>query len=130
MEEVLKLSDRITVMRDGKYIGDLSRTEATHDKIVSMMVGRALTTRFPDRPPVEPGANEEPVLSVENVVVPGARAPVSFIARRGEILGFAGLVGAGRTELMQVLFGVDRARSGRMRLGGAPYDPLSPKDAI
>ncbi len=68
MEEVLKLSDRITVMRDGKYIGDLTRAEATHDKIVSMMVGRSFSTRFQDRPVKE---NREPVLVVENVIVPG-----------------------------------------------------------
>ena len=130
MEEVVRLSDRITIMRDGRYIGDLSRAEATQDKIVSMMVGRAFTTRYPERPAGEPGADAPPVLSVENVVVPGATAGVSFNARRGEILGFAGLVGAGRTELMQVLFGVDPSRGGTMRLDGAAYDPASPRDAI
>ncbi len=130
MEEVLTLSDRITIMRDGKYVGDLARAEATHDKIVSMMVGRALTTRFPDRPSVEPGKAEAPVLSVDNIVVPGASAGVSFTARRGEILGFAGLVGAGRTELMQVLFGVDLPNGGSMMLENMPYSPRSPRSAI
>ena len=130
MEEVVRLSDRITVMRDGKYIGDLSRAEATQDKIVSMMVGRAFTTRYPERPANEPGANEPPVLSVDNVIVPGANTGVSFTARRGEILGFAGLVGAGRTELMQVLFGVDPALGGTMKLNGESYEPKSPRDAI
>ena len=130
MEEVVRLSDRITVMRDGRYIGDLSRAEATQDKIVSMMVGRAFTTRYPDRPAAEPGADQPPLLSVENVVVPGASAGVTFTARRGEILGFAGLVGAGRTELMQVLFGVDQSRGGTMTLDGSSYQPKSPRDAI
>jgi ribose transport system ATP-binding protein len=130
MEEVLKLSDRITVMRDGKYIGDLNRADATHDKIVSMMVGRALTTRFPDRPAIEPGADQPPVLTVNNVVVPGAPAGVSFTARKGEILGFAGLVGAGRTELMQVLFGVDPPQGGTMMLNGKSFNPSSPRVAI
>jgi ribose transport system ATP-binding protein len=130
MEEVLALSDRITIMRDGKYIGDLSRADATHDKIVSMMVGRALTTRFPDRPETEPDPTEQPVLSVDNLLVPGAPAGVSFNVHRGEILGFAGLVGAGRTELMQVLFGVDSASAGTMKLDGKPYRPRSPRNAI
>jgi ribose transport system ATP-binding protein len=130
MEEVLTLSDRITVMRDGKYIGDLTRAEATHDKIVSMMVGRALTTRFADRPVIEPGKDEPPVLAVENLLVPGAPCGVSFSARRGEILGFAGLVGAGRTELMQVLFGVDPPNGGTMQLNGVAYHPRSPRSAI
>jgi ribose transport system ATP-binding protein len=130
MEEVLTLSDRITIMRDGKYIGDLNRADATHDKIVSMMVGRAMTTRFPDRPITEPGKNEPPVLAVENLIVPGASCGVSFTARRGEILGFAGLVGAGRTELMQVLFGVDTANGGTMKLNGQNYTPRSTRSAI
>ncbi len=78
----------------------------------------------------EPGADQPPVLSVENVGVPGASAGVTFTARRGEILGFAGLVGAGRTELMQVLFGVDRATAGTMTLDGQSYRPRSPRDAI
>src|SRR5205807_3922140 len=108
MEEVLRLSDRITIMRDGKYIGDLSRAEASHDKIVSMMVGRAFSTRFPDRP-ARRADGQQPVLAVEDVRVPGAPVGVSFQAGRGEIIGFAGLVGSGRTELMQVLFGVDPA---------------------
>ena len=130
MEEVVRLSDRVTVMRDGRYIGDLTRAEATQDRIVSMMVGRAFTTRYPDRPAAEPGGGLPPVLSVEDLVVPGASEGVTFAARRGEILGFAGLVGAGRTELMQVLFGVDRPRGGRMALGGAAYAPDSPRGAI
>ncbi len=130
MEEVMKLSDRITIMRDGRYIGDLARTDATQDKIVSMMVGRAFTTRFPDRPAKPPGEDSQPVLEVKNVIVPGTDKPVSFAARRGEILGFAGLVGAGRTELMQVLFGVDPALDGEMFLEGKSYYPRTPRHAI
>jgi ribose transport system ATP-binding protein len=130
MEEVLQLSDRITVMRDGKYIGDLARADATHDKIVSMMVGRELTTRFPDRPEISAGADQEPVLEVKDLVVPGAPQGVSFTARRGEILGFAGLVGAGRTELMQVLFGVDAAVGGTVKLNGKAYHPRNVRSAI
>ena len=127
MEEVLDLADRITVMRDGRRVGDLNAAEATHDKIVSMMVGRTFTTRFPDKPDRPSG---EVVLDVRDVLAPGAPAGVSFAARRGEILGFAGLVGAGRTELMQVIFGVTPALAGTMMLDGKDFLPRNPRQAI
>jgi ribose transport system ATP-binding protein len=95
-----------------------------------MMVGRELTTRFPDRLPIVPRPDEQPVLAVENLVVPGAPEGVSFNALRGEIVGFAGLVGAGRTELMQVLFGVDLANGGTMKLNGKAYHPRNVRSAI
>jgi ribose transport system ATP-binding protein len=127
MEEVLDLADRITVMRDGRRVGDLAASEATHDKIVSLMVGRTFTTRFPDKPDRPPG---EVILECRDVLVPGARTGVSFECRRGEILGFAGLVGAGRTELMQVIFGVTPALGGTMLLEGTPFHPHNPRQAI
>jgi ribose transport system ATP-binding protein len=128
MEEVLALADRITVLRDGRYVGDLEGAEATHEKIVAMMVGRELSSHyFPERPLQIEGPLE---LAVDELVVPGAPVGVSFRAYRGEILGFAGLVGAGRTELMQTLFGVRPASAGSMQLGGVPYAPRSPRDAI
>jgi ribose transport system ATP-binding protein len=128
MEEVLRLSDRITVLRDGKYVGDLHRAEATHEKIVAMMVGRELSANY--FPPAPAKAPSEPILDVRDLLVSGAPAPVSFTAFRGEILGFAGLVGAGRTELMQTIFGVTPALSGTMVLQGVPFAPDSPRDAI
>jgi ribose transport system ATP-binding protein len=128
MEEVLTLSDRISVLRDGRYIGDLARSEATHDKVVALMVGRELSGNYFPEHSMEPDA--EVVLEVENLHVPGAPAGVSFNARRGEILGFAGLVGAGRTELMQSLFGVTPALSGSVRLLGESFMPRSPREAI
>jgi len=128
MEEVLALSDRITVMRDGGYVGDLVRAEATHDKIVQMMVGRDLSgAYFPERTGKRGG---EPVLEVKDLLVPGTPKGVSFTALKGEILGFAGLVGAGRTELMQTIFGVTPALGGSMVLEGKPFAPHSPRDAI
>jgi ribose transport system ATP-binding protein len=127
MEEVLNLADRVTVMRDGRRVGDLAAAEATHDKIVSMMVGRTFTTRFPEKPDRPPG---EVILDCRDVLVPGAPRGVSFACRRGEILGFAGLVGAGRTELMQVIFGVTPALGGTMLLEGKPFHPRSPRQAI
>jgi ribose transport system ATP-binding protein len=127
MEEVLDLADRITVMRDGRRVGDLVAAEATHDKIVSMMVGRTFTTRFPEKVDCPSG---ESLLEVRDVLVPGAPAGVSFSCRRGEVLGFAGLVGAGRTELMQVIFGVTPALGGAMTLEGEPFLPRKPREAI
>ncbi|WP_438027445.1 hypothetical protein [Sorangium sp. So ce233] len=102
------------VLRDGRHVGDLTRAEATHEKIVAMMVGRELSAHyFPEK---RPRRSTEPVLVVEGLVVPRVPAPVSFSAERGKILGFAGLVGSGRTELMQTVFGVTPALGGRMTL--------------
>ncbi len=128
LEEVLALSDRITVLRDGRYVGDLSRAEAGIDRLVGMMVGRELSGRyFPEQHERPPG---EPVLTVSDVVVPGAAVGVSFTVRVGEIFGFAGLVGSGRTELMQTIFGVSPALGGTMTLAGKPFSPRSARDAI
>jgi ribose transport system ATP-binding protein len=128
LDEVFALSDRITVLRDGRYVGDLARSEATHDRVVQMMVGRELSNQyFPARDERTAG---ETVLEVKDVLVPGTPAGVSFSARRGEILGFAGLVGSGRTELMETVFGVNPALSGSMTLEGKPYSPKSPREAI
>jgi ribose transport system ATP-binding protein len=128
LDEVMMLSDRVTVLRDGRYVGDLDRAEATQDKIVAMMVGRELSGQyFPERDERVAG---EPVLEVVDLVVPGAKKGVSFTAYAGEILGFAGLVGSGRTELMCSIFGVTPALAGHMVLGGSPYAPTHPKVAI
>jgi len=128
MQEVMDLSDRITVLRDGRYVGDLQRAEATHDKVVAMMVGRELSNQyFPEK---REHISTEPMLEVEGLVVPGAPDRASFTARKGEILGFAGLIGAGRTELMEAIFGVTPALSGKMKLGGKDYAPHVPRDAI
>ncbi|MDP9149763.1 MAG: sugar ABC transporter ATP-binding protein [Myxococcota bacterium] len=131
MEEVLDLADRITVLRDGRYVGDLARGDATHDKIVAMMVGRELSHHyFPEKAASDPRDPREAVLVVTNLVVPGAPDGVSFTALRGEVLGFAGLVGSGRTELMQTLFGVTPALSGKMTLDGKDFAPRTTRDAI
>jgi len=143
MEEVMTLADRITVLRDGRYAGDIARAEATTDSIVAMMVGRELKGQYfppkspagvdvpataPSAPATETAA--DPVLKVEDLRVPGTPAGVSFTAARGEILGFAGLVGSGRTELMETIFGVTPAEGGKMILDGKPYLPRTPRDAI
>jgi ribose transport system ATP-binding protein len=126
MEEILRITDRVTVMRDGKYVGDLDTKKATHDSIISLMIGRQFGTLFPKRSKL-PG---EPILKVTGLRVPGTTQTVSFEARRGEIFGFAGLVGSGRTELMRAIFGVDRPLGGSMWFDGQEYLPRKPADAI
>jgi len=128
LEEVMALADRITVLRDGRHVGDLEREKASHEALVSLMVGRQMSGHY--FPPKAERSAGETVLEVEGVVVQGTRAPVSFSVRQGEILGFAGLVGAGRTELMCALFGALPVLSGRMTLRGKPYAPSQPRDAI
>jgi ribose transport system ATP-binding protein len=133
MEEVQLLADRVTVLRDGRHVGDLARQEATTDKIVALMVGRQLSgDYFPRRPTQSVTLTEAsaPILDVKDLLVPGAPAGVTFQLRRGEILGFAGLVGAGRTELVETIFGVTPARGGTMTLDGRPFAPRRPRDAI
>jgi len=126
LEEVFRIADRIVVLRDGCSVGELDIQEATPNKLVSMMVGRDLVSCFPQRQS-QPG---EEVFSVKNIVVPGSADGVSFEARRGEILGFAGLVGSGRTELMQVLAGVTRPLSGELSCDAKSYAPRCVSDAI
>lgn len=126
IEEVLRVADRITVLRDGARVGDLDAKATNHDELVSMMVGRELSTWFPTRPE----RTSRPLLLVDGIVPPGSTEPVSFAANKGEVLGFAGLVGSGRTELMRVLFGVDRPLAGSMRLDRLPYAPQNPAQAI
>jgi ribose transport system ATP-binding protein len=106
MEEVQALADRVTVLRDGRNAGELERKDATTDRIVAMMVGRELSGAY--FPPKRTARTDEVLLEVKDLLVPGAPAGVSFQLRRGEVLGFAGLVGAGRTE-----FGSTGRRSGR-----------------
>jgi ribose transport system ATP-binding protein len=128
MQEVMELADRISVLRDGRYVGDLTRAEATHDKVVTLMVGRELSNHyFPEK---RERTSTEVVLEVKDVLVPGAPCGVSFSARKGEILGFAGLIGAGRSELMEAIFGVTPALSGSMKLESKHYGPKGPRDAI
>jgi ribose transport system ATP-binding protein len=127
MDEVLHLADRISVLRDGRYVGDLLHGEATHDKIVGMMVGRQLSGQYF---PVRTSARGELALEVRDLWVEGAPAGVSFEAYRGEILGFAGLVGSGRTELMQSIFGATPALGGVVQLGGQAFRPNAPRAAI
>ncbi len=125
--EVRELSDRVTVLRDGENVGELTGAEASHDRMVQMMVGRDVS-EFYDRRPHPPG---EVVLAVEDLVT--AEHPhesLSFDLRAGEIVGVAGLVGAGRTEMLRAIFGVTPPVSGTVQVGGVSARVRSPQDAI
>lgn len=124
IEEILQISDEVTIMRDGKRIGTWLATELTNDLIISRMVGRDLTNRFPERDNI-PG---EVVLKVDNLTSPFPKSfkNISFELRRGEILGIGGLVGAQRTELIEALFGIRSIESGSINLNGKKTRIKSP----
>jgi methyl-galactoside transport system ATP-binding protein len=128
MDEILRISDEVTVMRDGQYIGTWDAKTLTTDFIISKMVGRDLTNLFPERHNV-PG---EVVFEVENFasINPRSFRNVSFSLRKGEILGVGGLVGAQRTELMEGLFGIRSHTTGTIRYQGKELVINRPKDAI
>jgi methyl-galactoside transport system ATP-binding protein len=128
MEEILRISDDVTIMRDGRKIGTWEASELTTDLIISRMVGRDLTQRFPDRSN-HPG---DVLLRVEGFTspIPKSFRDVSFELRQGEILGIGGLVGAQRTELIEALFGLRTVESGRLTLRGKPVRIRRPVDAI
>ncbi len=125
--EVERLADRVVVLRDGRNAGQLSRDQVDHRRMVQLMVGRDVA-QFYSR---QPRAVGTPLLEVENLIVPAhPTAALSFQVRCGEIVGIAGLVGAGRTELLRTLFGVDQPLGGTIKIGGRRRPLRSPVDAI
>jgi len=128
MNELFAITDRITVLRDGILIGTVKTKETTTDQLISMMVGRELTQYYIKDTVPESGG--ECVLSVHNLSKKGVLNGVSFELKKGEILGFAGLVGAGRSELMKCIFGLDSFDQGEIRIGGNPVIIRNPNDAI
>ncbi|NPV81143.1 MAG: sugar ABC transporter ATP-binding protein [Firmicutes bacterium] len=127
LEELKQISDRVTVMRDGRYIGTVNTQDATIDKIISMMVGREIYAT--SRADLESGG-QEVVLEVRNLNRGRVIKDVSFRLRKGEILGFAGLMGAGRTEVARAVFGADPIDSGEVYVRGRKIDIKSPRDAV
>ncbi len=125
-DEIFRIADYFTVFRDGQYIGQGGIEEVSEEELVRMMVGRTVDQVFP-KSEVDVGAV---VLSVKNLSHPTEFDNISFDLRRGEILGFYGLVGAGRTELMQALFGVSKQITGEVRLKGKLLKVSSPAEAI
>ena len=128
MDEILRISDEVTIMRDGQYIGTWPAREMTTDLIITKMVGRELTNLFPERDN-HPG---EVVFQVEDFtsINPKSFRNVSFELRKGEILGVGGLVGAQRTELMEGLFGIRSHTTGRITYKGRELKINRPKNAI
>ncbi len=125
--EVKELADRVVVLRDGQNAGQLQRSQITHDAMVKLMVGRELSQFYPH----QPHTAGEAVLRVEKLRTPANPAhELSFHVRSGEIVGLAGLVGAGRTEMLATLFGVVRPVGGTISVLGKPVDLRSPRDAI
>ncbi len=128
MEEIFQISDDISILRDGRYIGTESAKTMTREKLVSMMVGRDLEKWFPPKTNV-PG---DVYFSVQNLTTKYAPVVhnISFDVRKGEIFGIAGLVGAGRTELLDALFGVRTRASGTISVNGEPVANLTPHESI
>ncbi|MDQ0929508.1 ribose transport system ATP-binding protein [Bacillus atrophaeus] len=126
MEEIFSVCDRITIMRDGKTVDTTNISETSFDEVVKKMVGRELTDRYPKRRP-ELG---DIVLEVRDASKKGNFEHVSFHVRSGEIVGISGLMGAGRTEIMRALFGIDRLDSGEIWLAGKKTNIKNPNDAV
>lgn len=126
MGEIFQICDDITVFRDGCYIGEREASSTNNDELVQMMVGRDLGDVFPP-PTAKPGKIR---LEVKNLTVDGAFTDISFKLHEGEILGIAGLVGAGRTELIETLFGVRHKDMGEIWINGSEVQIHTPQDAI
>ena len=127
MDEIDRISDRVTVMRDGEYVGTLITENTTRDEIVRMMVGRVITGERKAESRVPAGA--ETVLEVQELYAKDVKG-VSFKLKKGEILGFAGLMGAGRTEVARAVYGADPIESGTIKINGKDVNIASPKDAV
>jgi ribose transport system ATP-binding protein len=126
LEEVFRIADQVVVLRDGRRVGTMPIGEATPEQVIRLMVGRELTEMF-HKEEAEIG---EPLMEVRGLTGRGVVEDVSFTLRRGEILGFAGLVGAGRTETARLLFGADRKDAGEIWLDGKEARINSPVDAV
>jgi ribose transport system ATP-binding protein len=126
MEEMRAMADRVIVLRDGNLVEDKPLNDISDDEIVEAMIGRELEDMFPDVAPHQ----EDVVLTVQDLVLGEGSAPINLSVRRGEILGLAGLVGAGRTELMEAIFGMRRAASGSVLVDGRKLQPGNPAAAI
>lgn len=127
MDEIKRITDRITVMRDGQYIDTVLTAEVTTQDIISKMVGRQI---YETSKPEAAAGERETVLEVKGLNQGRALRDISFTLRKGEILGIAGLVGAGRTELARAIFGADRIQSGEIYIHGSRVKMRGPHDAV
>ncbi len=125
LDEVFELTDRVSILRDGEYITTLNTKETNRPELIRYMVGREMTATFPPRN----AKIGDVALELRNLTGNGVK-DISFKARRGEILGISGLVGAGRTEIMKVVFGAEKAQWGEIYVNGKKAEIHSPKDAM
>ena len=126
LDEVLRISDRVSVLRGGQRVTTQPARAVTTERLIELMIGRPMEALYPPRLP----SSGPPVLSVRNLSRPPAFENISFELHRGEILGFAGLVGAGRTEIMRAIFGLDRPNGGTIELDGQAVTFRSPREAV
>lgn len=126
LEELFAVAGRVTILRDGTYVGTREMAGVTAEELIRLMVGRNLGELFPKQA-VEPGAV---VLEVDNLGVQGTFSDVSFQLKRGEIVGMSGLIGAGRTNVARALFGTEPATTGTIKLNGKPVTIKSPDQAM
>jgi len=127
LDEVERITDEVVVMRDGRFVTRAPTAGLSRQQMANLMVGRELSDMFPPRLPPAPDA--KPLLKVQGLTVPGWAADVGFEVRAGEILGFAGLVGAGRTEMFEGLLGLRPRSAGRIELNGRELRLRSPREA-
>jgi rhamnose transport system ATP-binding protein len=126
LEEVSANTDTVTVLRDGRHVATRPTAELRHGEMIRLMVGRSLDALFPK----EEAEIGEPVLRVEGLTRRGVFSNISFEVRRGEIVGLAGFVGSGRTEIARCIFGIDKLDAGHIELGGRGFRPRSPRAAL
>ncbi|RMU17971.1 Arabinose import ATP-binding protein AraG [Pseudomonas savastanoi pv. glycinea] len=127
MEEIFRVCDAVTVFKDGRFVKTFEQmADLDHDRLVTCMVGRDIQNIYNYRPRQHQG----PSLRVTGLLGPGLHEPVSFAVEKGEVLGFFGLVGAGRTELFRLLSGLTRSTAGTLQLDGKPLTLKSPRDSI
>ena len=128
LSEIIDLADTVTVLRDGELVQSSPTAEETPERLVAAMLGRSFDLAFPEKAP--PPADAPIVLTVRGLSAARAIRDVSFELRAGEILGLAGLIGSGRSEVARTVFGADAAAAGTMELDGKPFRPRSPREAI
>ena len=130
MEEIMRLSDDITVIRDGEYVTTTEKSETSIEKLIALMVGREMNDIYPPRVAPRPAEGTPPVLATKNLTVPGRFHDVSIDVKPGEVVGLFGLIGSGRSDIMKALFGMERPQEGQILLDGKPLTLSSPSEAI
>lgn len=126
MDEIFRISDTVTVLRDGKYVGTQNAAGLDHNALIAMMVGREIDQMFPEAAQ----ALGDEVISVQNLGKTGKFSNISFNVKSGEILGLAGLMGAGRTEIARAIFGLDQWDEGEITIKQSPLRARTPREAI